>query len=250
MKAIVLAAGVGKRFGKRTRVLPKCLIPLDSAKNNLLRRYLDAFRACGIQNIVLVVGHQKEKIKKECARSGAGLHIRFVENKKYTQGSVLSLYTASKEINDDILVMDADVYFPVEALAKLLNAKQKSAFLADTRSKSSGEEMMLMSKHGRLEAIAKKTDPSLHIVGEATGIVKFQKKDAALLKKILSDFVKEKNVNVEYEDAYVRLMKKRKLAVVNIGNIFWSEMDFEADLKKIRQFSRTRPTPRNQSRSK
>ena len=233
MRAIVLAAGVGKRFGKRTKALPKCLIPLGSGKSTLLRRYLDSFRACDIKDVVIVVGHLKNKIKKECAAHNKGLKISFIENKEYRKGSVLSLYTASKKMNSDILVMDADVYFPSEALQKLLDSGNKSAFLVDTRSKSSGEEMMLMAKNGRLHAIAKKLDPSLKIIGEATGIVKFNKKDATFLRKILADFVKEDNVFVEYEDAYARLMKKVTLGVVKIGSLFWSEMDFEEDLNKI-----------------
>lgn len=246
MRAIVLAAGVGKRFGKRTQALPKCLIPLGPPKNNLLRRYLDTFRICGIWDVVIVVGHLKEKIKKECARSGASLRIRFLENKNYTKGSVLSLHTASKELNADVLVMDADVYFPPEALQKLLDSKQKSAFLTDTGSKSAGEEMMLMEKNGRLWAIAKKIDPSLRIVGEATGIVKFKKSDAVFLRKTLVDFVKEKNIDVEYEDAYARLLKRRKLGIVKMSGMFWSEMDFEEDLQTIRRH----PKFQNQSPSK
>ena len=233
MKAIVLAAGVGKRFGKRTRALPKCLIPLGPKKGNLLRRYLKVFRACGIRDIVIVVGHLKNKIKKECAVHAKGLRVRFIENKRYRLGSILSLHTASKEIKGDVLIMDADVYFPVKALKKLLSSGQKSAFLADTSSKSSGEEMMLMSKQGKLHSIAKKIDPSLKTIGEATGIVRFREKESLLLKKILSDFIREKNIKVEYEEAYAELMKKCSIGVVKIDGLFWSEMDFEEDLKKI-----------------
>ncbi len=230
-KAIVLAAGVGKRFGAATRVLPKCLLPLG--ETTLLRRYLDAFRQTGVKEVVIVVGHLQNKIRRECARHGKGLNIRFIENPDYRKGSILSLQTAGSHLKNDVLILDADVYFPVEALQKLVDSPKPSAFLLDTRSKSTGEEMMLMAKKDRFVKIAKKLDPALKAVGEATGIVKFSKKDAGSLRNILNRFVKNGIVGVEYEDAYTQLMKTRSIGYEAVGDFFWSEIDFEEDLKKV-----------------
>ncbi len=236
MKIIILAAGVGKRFGKTTEKFPKCLISIGKKGDNLLSRTLGILRALGLKDIVIVVGHQKEKIKKECRKIGKGLGIRFVFNKNYRQGSVVSLFIGLKELNEDCLIMDADVYFPKEALKKLVRSKHRTAFLIDRKSKSSGEEMMLMAKNGLPCAIAKKVDPSLKILGESVGFFKVSRDDAAYLKKILSDFVKRGNVNVEYEDTYNVLMKKRKVGFESMGGFFWTEMDFKEDLQKIRKF--------------
>lgn len=253
-RAIVLAAGVGKRFGKMTRRTPKCLIPIG--RTNLLRRYLDAFRETGIRDVVLVVGHEAGQIRRECRRFGRGLRIRFISNKNFRRGSVVSLHCAGRHLNCNVLVMDADVFFPAESLEKLHKSRPSSAFLTDPRSKSTGEEMMLMAKKDRLFSIAKKIDPSLKIVGEATGIVKFSKKDAARLKEILAGFIREKILDVEYEEAYARLMKEVRLGVVPVEG-FWSEMDFEADRKKIlrhvqftSQATDKRPTRRIRRRSR
>ncbi len=93
--------------------------------------------------------------------------------------------------------------------------------------------MMLMAKNGRPIHISKKTDPKLKILGEATGFLKIQKKDALVLAKALKDFVKCGKTGVEYEETYNILMQKRKLAFENIKGFFWTEMDFEKDLRKI-----------------
>lgn len=231
MKAIVLAAGRGKRFGSKTKRLPKCLIPLG--KTNLLSRYLDTFRALKIKDVIIVVGHLKEKIKKECSKKSSGLKIRFVENREFEKGSILSLHTAGQELNTDVLIMDADVYFPTEALKKLVGSRKKSAFLIDPRSKSTGEEMMLMSKNGRPLWISKKVDRHLKVLGEATGILKLSKNHARFLKKILENFIEEEITGVEYEESYCELLRTQKISFEPIGNHFWSEMDFEEDLKKI-----------------
>lgn len=232
MKVILLAAGRGKRFGKRTKTLPKCLIPIGPKGEHLLFRYLESFRKLGLTDVVLVVGHLKSHVMRECRKHGHGLKIRFIANPRYKLGSIVSLHSAAGEFNDDILIMDADVYFETKELKKILRSN-KSTFLLDTRSKSAGEEMMLMARGARLTHISKKIKHELRIIGEATGFFKVVKKDAKRLAGILKTMVKKGITEVEYEDAYNRLMKKVAPGYAKIDG-FWSEMDFEADLKKIR----------------
>ena len=227
---------MGRRFGEETKKTPKCLIPLGKKGENLLSRYLESFRRLGLEEVVIVCGHKKEKIKAECAKKGAGLKIRFTDNKAYKKGSILSLYSARKELDRDCLVMDADVYFPTTALRRLLDARHKTCFLVDSRVKSTGEEMMLMSKNGRPYAISKKLDPRLKILGEGVGFLKIGREDAVFLQKILIDLVKKRNVNVEYEEAYSVLIKKRRVGFETMAGFFWTEMDFRKDLEKIKRY--------------
>ncbi len=239
MQAILLAAGVGRRFGKKTKKSPKCLIPIDERGSTLLKRYLDAFRFCGIRRVTIVVGHQKAQIFKACRVHGKGLNIRFITNPRYREGSLVSLFCAAKALRTGALIMDADVYFPAESLKKFLRQPNKTAFLIDPRSRSAGEEMMLMAKNGRPVHIAKKIEPSLKILGEATGIFKVNARHGRELAKILGRFVKEGRTRVEYEESYSDLMKKNRVTYEAISG-FWTEMDFEEDLEKIRKYERSR----------
>ena len=234
MKVILLAAGRGRRFGKRTTRLPKCLIPLANGEN-LLSRYLDSFRRLKLRNIVLVVGHEKERIIRTCVEKGRGLSITFLVNPRYREGSILSLCEAAAELEGDCLIMDADVYFETGALKRFLK-KPGSAFLVDPRSKSSGEEMMVMAKGRRLVRISKKPAPRLRAVGEATGFLKLKRSDSFLLGDILQKMVRRGKTGLEYEEAYNELMKTRRLGFQKIAG-FWTEMDFEEDLKKIRSYT-------------
>ena len=43
-------------------------------------------------------------------------------------------------------------------------------------------------------------------------------------------------VRAEYEEAYSELLKQIKVGAVPVANVFWSEMDFEVDLRRIRKF--------------
>ena len=231
MKVILLAAGRGRRFGRRTATLPKCLIPLGRG-SNLLTRYLDSFRKLGLRDIAVVVGHQKEKIVESCVENGRDLSIKFLVNPEYRKGSLVSLFAACGELDRDCLIMDADVWFRTGALAKLLRAK-KSAFLLDPRSKSSGEEMMVMARDTRLACISKRVDARLRTVGEAVGFLKLKKNDARLLAKILEKMVRQGKTHLEYEESFNELMKRRRLGYEKIAG-FWREMDFEEDLAVIR----------------
>ena len=235
MRVILLAAGVGRRFGRITNALPKCLIPLGRNGRHLLSRYLDSFRTLGLKEIIIVVGHGRQKIIQACHKEGKGLQIRFISNKDYRKGSVLSLYKASGAMNQDCLIMDADVYFPTYALKRLLDSRHKACFLVDRSSKSTGEEMMVMAKNGRPFAISKKLIPGLKILGESVGFLKINGKSASTLRQILKGMIEAGETSVEHEESYDRLMKKIKIGAEPISKVFWTEMDFKKDLDKIRR---------------
>jgi len=238
MKVILLAAGRGRRFGRRTQRLPKCLIPIGRGEN-LLSRYLDIFRKLDLRDIVVVVGHEKEKIVRQCVQKSRGLSIKFLINPDYRKGSIVSLFTAAGEFTEDCLVMDADVFFSASALRPLLKARRTS-FLLDPRSRSTGEEMMAMGKGPRLVRVSKTVDLRLNIVGEAVGFLKLKVTDAKYLAKILEKMIRSGKTSLEYEASYNELMKKRRFGFKRITG-FWTEMDFEEDLNVIlRRRSRRR----------
>jgi len=138
-------------------------------------------------------------------------------------------------MNQDCLIMDADVYFPTPALKRLLGSRHRACFLLDRSSKSTGEEMMVMAKNGRPFAISKKLNPGLKVLGESVGFFKIDGKSASALRQILKKMIEAGETSVEYEESYDRLMKKIKIGVVPIGRIFWTEMDFKKDLNRIRR---------------
>ena len=70
MKAIMLAAGVGRRlYGDSKTQPPKAL--LSFAGKTLLQRHVDILRALGVSELVLVVGFRRELIVAEARRAAA-----------------------------------------------------------------------------------------------------------------------------------------------------------------------------------
>ncbi|HLB02143.1 MAG TPA: NTP transferase domain-containing protein, partial [Nitrospiria bacterium] len=100
MKAIILAAGVGRRLGKRAEGIPKCLIPIGGRP--LLLRTLASLGKLGITDRVVVVGHEREKIERLVIQDSTGIgRVRFRVNPDYKKGSILSLWCVRDEFESE-----------------------------------------------------------------------------------------------------------------------------------------------------
>jgi choline kinase len=230
MRAIVLAAGVGWRLKPHTEGTPKCLLEIGG--KSLLIRYLDAFAALGIREAVFVVGHLKEQVMAEAARGPAGVEVRFVENRHFTRGNVLSLWTARDEFDDDILIMDADVLFAQELLARLLASPSVNAIAVDEQFTDTGEEQKVVCEDGWVVEVTKKIGTDPRIRGEAIGVLRLSGEAAETLRDILDEFVSSGKDTVEYEETFRELAAEVPIGVVEVGDLPWIEIDFPDDLAR------------------
>jgi molybdenum cofactor cytidylyltransferase len=81
--ALVLAAGRSSRMGRA-----KASLPIDD-RDTFLTRIVRTFLEAGVDDVVVVVGHQGESIAEGFAASG--LAARFVHNPDYDRGQLSSL---------------------------------------------------------------------------------------------------------------------------------------------------------------
>jgi len=106
MKAVVLAAGEGKRLEPLTNVRPKPMIPL--ANKPLLEHVLDAVKEAGIDEVVLVVGYKRDRIQ---SYFGDGddwdLDIEYVVQEKQL-GTGDAVLEAASVVDEDFLVLNGD----------------------------------------------------------------------------------------------------------------------------------------------
>src|SRR5438094_9339723 len=171
MKAIILAAGVGKRIGAAAGNRPKCL--LEFGGRSLLVRYLDALLAVGVKSAVLVVGHRQELIRDAVGENYRGLAIRYVVNDQYRRGSLYSLWLARVAFDDDLLIMDSDVLCPSSFITRLINSRHPNAILLDETVRQQSEERMAMIRGDRVMALTKNIPAELpDLIGEGVGFLK------------------------------------------------------------------------------
>lgn len=234
MKAIILAAGKGKRLIQFTQNCPKSLIPIGGT--TLLSRNIHALTAVGITEIIIVVGYLHEMILQHLEAAHSQLKIQTIINPEYTRGSILSLWAARGFFHDDLLIMDADVLFPKQFLSLLLNSPRPDLMLYDPTSKSQGEEQMLLIKNDCvIESTKKVQGKSAHDfdeMGEGIGFLKLSASSAIILKSILQEFIENNQGDLEYEDCFINLFQKIKVYVQSVGKIPWTEIDFPEDVRK------------------
>ncbi len=231
MKAIILAAGVGRRLSPVTDGLPKSLLPVGG--RSLLERMLDAVEAVGLKEAVVVVGHCHEQIRSRIGRQFGTLPIRYVENPDYTKGSLLSLWCVREALQDDALIMDADVLFARELLSRLVDSPVPSALLLDRGFVETGEEVKLYARGPRVVAMGKRVTPPVHdVVGEGVGFFKCGANHAPTLHACLGEIRREASDGAEYEDALDRLLRRVEVGWVDVAGRAWTEIDFPEDLRR------------------
>lgn len=227
MKAIILAAGKGTRLDGAA-VKPKCLVEIGGA--TLLQRQIEALRnAPNIKRIVIVVGFGADSIREECNEE-----ISFVENIHFAETSSLySLWLAREHLTDGFVVLNSDVLFHPQLLAKLLESPRPDELLiSDHETNPLGdEEMKVKVKEELVVDISKDLDP-LEADGENVGIVKFGADGAKVLVGYMDELIARGARKDWAPRAFREFALNHPLHALSTGGLPWIEIDFPEDYQR------------------
>lgn len=233
MKAVILAAGRGRRLNAVTVHRPKCLI--DVGGKPLLYRYFDALTHLGVTRICMVVGYKQEHVRKVVASYPATADVTFLVNSDFERGSIVSLWTARKSMDDDVVIMDADVLFHPAVLDRLLNSSHVNALLMDETVTQHTEECMVVTRKGRVTALSKQVPDEYDLVGEGVGFLRVAQAAVPQLLQSVETRVRQGLLDMEYEDALTDFFREVPVGVEKIGGLPWIEIDFPEDLERAKQ---------------
>ncbi len=225
--AIILAAGVGRRFGEALSGQPKALLEVEG--ETLLVRLIRQLRLAGVEEIVVVAGFGIEAI-----RGAVDSRVRVLLNPDYERGAILSLYTAREFFGRDLLVMDADVFGPDEMLARLVDSPKESCFLLDGRAEASGEEQMLHVRGDRVWDIARDPRGEYDFLGESVGFLKVSAAASPKLLELLAARVERGEIDLEHEEVYPDFLEQTPVGFERVDDLAWTEIDFPEDLERAR----------------
>jgi len=230
MKAVILAAGVGKRLWPVTQHRPKCLVEIGG--RSLLYRYLRSLAEVGIPRADIVVGYKQEMIRAAASSNSYGVRMNFLVNEQFHRGSISSLWVARTALDDDVIIMDADVLFHQEILRRLVQSPYPNALLMDETVKQTGEECMVVVEGGRVIALTKRMPLHYDYAGEGVGFLKVRQADTPHVVASLRTFVDREAWQMEYEDALLEFFREVKVGHEQIGGLPWTEIDFPEDVEK------------------
>jgi choline kinase len=195
---------------------------------------LEALRAAGVRQAVIVVGHYADQVEALAAAAPDGLAVRTIFNPDYQKGSSLSLYCARDIIvREPTLIMDADVVFPKEFLRRLVGSQASNAFLIDRGFADTGEEVKFYIQDDRVIALGKKVVPKAwDRVGEGIGFFKCGAEAGPELVRLLEQVIEASDGLCEYEDALHLLVSRYPVGAVDVTGLPWTEVDFAEDLHR------------------
>ena len=157
MIGVILAAGEGRRLRPLTLTRPKHMIPVGGKP--ILEHLVNAVKAAGIKEILVVVGYKAETIKEYFGNgSEFGVSINYV-NQKRILGTADAIASVKKHVNEDFLVVNGDLLSSSDAIKSVIKMHEKAksiATLAAVKVEKPEQYGVLKVKDGRLTDIIEK----------------------------------------------------------------------------------------------
>ena len=118
MKAVVLAAGEGKRMHPLTYTRPKVMLPI--ANKPIVEHLLIELKEAGIRDFIFIVGYHGEIIRQHF-NSGEkwGVNIEYVTQMKQF-GTAHALKLVQRFVNDKFILANGDVLAGAEDIKKVM----------------------------------------------------------------------------------------------------------------------------------
>ncbi|MBE0481147.1 MAG: NTP transferase domain-containing protein [Dehalococcoidia bacterium] len=129
MKAVILAAGEGKRMHPLTYTRPKVMLPI--ANRPIMEHLMLEMKKAGIQEFVFVVGYHGEKIREHFDKGEKwDVQIDYVMQRKQL-GTAHAVKLAQRFVKDKFLLANGDVLILAEDIRRLLEGDYASLCLIE-----------------------------------------------------------------------------------------------------------------------
>ncbi len=230
MKVLLLAAGRGTRISRYLSGNPKCTVNIGDEK--LIQYTIKMLNKKGITDIAMVLGYRADVIKEALKE----YNIKFYYNPFFdVTNSIASAWFAKDFIcNDDILIMNADVFLEEDLIDYILTKKDSPIMYADGSRKEEAD-YKFKYKDGILLKYGKELEND-DISGEYIGIGQFSKEFISEFNVKLEEMINNQQHSVWWENVIYELSKNRPIKVEDIAGKFWAEVDYIEDYERILKF--------------
>jgi glucose-1-phosphate thymidylyltransferase len=222
MKAVILAAGEGKRLRPFTETVPKVMLPV--ANKPILSYVVDAVKNSGISEIIIVVGYKKEVIM-EYFKDYKGAKISYVTQEKQL-GTAHALLQAKEKIKESFIVLSGDNIIDQKSITKLINDKSEYSILIKEHPHPSKYGVVILEKQKLKEIVEKPKEEVGKFI--STGIYK--------LPKTIFDKIKEMaSMGVFDLSTVIQTLVNEKKTIKSIIADEWMDIVYPWDLIHVNE---------------
>lgn len=225
--AVIMAAGLGSRFGKMTESMPKGFIEVGGTA--MVVRSIETLLSCGITRIIIGTGYKKEAYERLAEKYP---QVECVYSVKYAStNSMYTLYNCREAIgDDDFLLLESDIIYSRNAVTELLDDPHPDVMLITPVTKFQDQYYVEHDGTGRLTNCS--TDKTaVNAAGELVGMHKLSAGFFAVMCRDYGSVVAEKpKLGYEYELLSMS-QGVMPVHVLNAHDVKWYEIDDADDLE-------------------
>ena len=226
-QAVIMAGGLGSRFGSRTQEMPKGFIEIDGVP--MVERSVQKLIAAGIEKIIIGTGHCNEWYDKLAKKYPC---ITTVKNEDYVNTSSMgTLAVCAPLVTEDCYILESDLLYDAAGLFVLENDAHKNVILASGATNSEDEVYLAADKNNILTKVSKNKADIPEVAGELVGITKVS---YPLLQAMVNLYKSKSELKkIDYEHVLEQLSGKDfPIYVRKIEYYAWTEIDDEAMLAR------------------
>lgn len=132
MKAIILAAGIGRRMGSLTNECHKTLLQVGD--QTIMARILEGLQVHGITEICIVTGYRADEVEDYVSREFPRLSCVFIRNERFASTNnvySMSLALEAISLDTDVILIESDLVFESDVITKLIKSNHPNVALVD-----------------------------------------------------------------------------------------------------------------------
>ncbi|MFX0081952.1 MAG: bifunctional sugar-1-phosphate nucleotidylyltransferase/acetyltransferase [Candidatus Hodarchaeota archaeon] len=239
MKAVILAAGEGKRLRPITSSQPKPMIPLIGKP--LLEHTIIGLKEAGIDHIILIIGYKEDVIRNHFNNNITELDVKI---EYITQKEYLGTAHAANQVRDSIddepfLMLYGDLYIESDIFKNILNEynKKKIEGLLTILEVDNPQNYGIISlnRDGFVEQITEKPSSNLKLGNLANaGIYIFN----SLIFEAIERTKKSIRNEYEFTDSMEILIRELggKIKGYIIRNLYWNDLGLPWQIFEVNNY--------------
>ena len=226
-QAVIVAGGLGSRFGDKTKLMPKGFIEIEGVP--MVERSVQKLIAAGIEEIIIGTGHCSQYYDELAKKYHV---IKTVRNDNYANTSSMgTLEVCVPYITGDFILLESDLIYDAVGLKVLQNEERSNVILASGKSNSHDEVYLAADANGVLTEVSKNKEIIPNPAGELVGITKISK---ACLNKMMAYYKSSPDlIKLDYESALKQVSAEGESVYVHkIEYYAWTEIDDQDMLER------------------